>query len=102
MTFIPSSSLMRGTCLRWPSIGTPPARVEPPETSRPSLPCRFSEVARSKRSSPALTEIMPSRTLAWQWSHDSAQADPVTDTGRKRRGLEGFHSGVSQRLRPGA
>ena len=102
MTFMPSSSLMRGTWRRWPSIGTPPARVEPPETSSPSLPCCLSRAARSKRSSPALTEIMPSSTLAWQWSHDRAHADPVTDTGRNRLGLEGFHSGVSQRLRPGA
>jgi OOP family OmpA-OmpF porin len=35
-------------------------------------------------------------------SQRRAQAPPVTDTGRKRRGLRGFHSDVSQRLRPGA
>ena len=102
ITFMPSSSLMRGTWRRWPSIGTPPARVDPPETSSPSLPWLFNRVARSKRSSPALTEIIPSSTLAWQWSQDRAQAEPVTETGRNRRGFVGFHSGVSHRLRPGA
>ena len=49
-----------------------------------------------------LTETMPSSTLAWQWSQDRAQAVPVTDTGRNGLGLAGRHSGVSQRLSPGA
>ena len=48
------------------------------------------------------TDIMLSSILVWQWSHDSAQAEPVTDTGRNRRGLDGTHSEVCQRLRPGA
>jgi len=40
--------------------------------------------------------------LAWQWSHDSAHVDPVTDTGRKRRGEVGTHSELCQRFKPGA
>ena len=82
--------------------GTPPVRVEPPDTRIPSLPPAFIRAATSKRLSPAGMPAMPWSTLVWQWSQDSAQADPVTDTGRNRRGLAGVHSGVLHCLSPGA
>ncbi len=56
----------------------------------------------SKSVSPSGIPAIPSSTLVWQWSHESAQALPVTEIGRNCLGLVGVHSEVLHCLSPGA